>query len=89
MQTLRPHEQAQVDRAKLSFKPSSQGLINTSRIDLTGKRYKHKLTEVVYREVSVFCGLPYNPPILAWVQKEDEEDSWRVISIPLELLHEI
>jgi hypothetical protein len=89
MQTLRPHEQAKADKARLAYAnasklPYTQSPSNS--IQYTGKRYQHKMTGVVYSEVvgSSSC-LDLNP-VMAWVQPQDED---KITTIPFSLLIEI
>jgi len=84
--SYRPHEQKQIDKALLDYKGSSYKPIEQNAIKYTGKKYRHRSTGIEYREVFVLCGLPHNPPIMAWVQPQDED---RLITIPLSLLDAI
>jgi hypothetical protein len=88
MQTLRPHEQAKVDRAKLAYNggntPHTQAPLN--RINYTGNRYQHKLSKVIYLEVSSTKSCLSSSPVMCWVQPEGEE---KITTIPFSLLDEI
>lgn len=89
MQTLRPHEQAKADKAKLAYVNASKLPYiapQTHSVDYTGKKYQHKLTKVLYLGVRVTESVLNPNPVMAWVQPQDEA---RITTIPFSLLDEI
>lgn len=89
MQTLRPHEQAKADKARLAYAAASKlpyAPSPSNSVQYTGNKYQHKLTAVIYLEI-VVTNNPLNPnPVMAWVQPEGED---KITTIPFSLLNKI
>ena len=89
MQTLRPHEQAKADKARLAYAAASKLPYTQSpsnSVQYTGNKYQHKLTAIIYLEVVGYMNVLDPNPVMAWVQPEGED---RITTIPFSLLNKI
>jgi hypothetical protein len=89
MQTLRPHEQAKADKARLAYTANSKTPYTPSKsndVKYTGNKYQHKLTAVIYLEVVGYMNVLNPTPVMAWVQPEGED---KITTIPFSLLNKI
>lgn len=92
MQTLRPHEQAKADKARLAYTATSKTPhtphtpSKSNSVQYTGIKYQHKLTAVIYLEVVGYMNVLNPNPVMAWVQPEGED---KITTIPFSLLNKI
>jgi hypothetical protein len=89
MQTLRPHEQAKADKARLAYaaNPKIPHTVSKSNsVQYTGIKYQHKLTAVIYLEVVGYMNVLNPNPVMAWVKPEGKD---KITTIPFSLLNKI
>ena len=89
MQTLRPHEQAKADKARLAYANASKLPYThpeSNSVQYTDNKYQHNLTGVIYLEVVGYNNVLNPNPVMAWVQPEGED---KITTIPFSLLNKI